>query len=111
MISDHKISREKRRLKTAISSKQKNSITTTEQSITSDHKTQSIWADPDIKFTAGIVLYDYIYDHVKETRTKELRDFVIKMPTTSTNATVIKGEDRREAAKLTVLVKNAREDT
>lgn len=109
VLTEHKIAKEKRKAM-ARSSKQKTSTLATTESIRhEDEMSTSIWADPQMKLTAGIILYDFIYEHITSTRKDELADF-IKKRTDHDNNTVIKAYDRDEAARLTKSIKICRDD-
>jgi len=117
VLTEHKIAKEKRKA-IARSSKQKtstlgagnsNNKEENESIRHEDEMSTSIWADPQMKLTAGIILYDLIYEHITSTRKDELADF-IKKRTDYDNNTVIKAYDRDEAARLTKSMKICRDD-
>lgn len=109
VLNEHKIAKEKRRAIARSSKPKPPSLGTAESSRPEDEVSTSIWADPQMKLTAGIVLYDFIYEHITSTRKEELADF-IKKRTDHDNNTVIKAYDRDEAARLTKSLKTCRDD-
>ena len=55
----------------------------------------NVWNDSELKYSAGIVLYEFIHEHLKEERKAALTDFINKRTAPRQTTTVFKGTYER----------------